>query len=116
MNETEIKHYLLNPDITPLNGFLFRVNYSGLIESAPDEIVAEEITKINAQYKPKFFNLLLKISKLLEESSVLKSHMLIDYESVKNIFLKPWETKVFNFNPSGELIILSNLVLIEIES
>jgi len=115
MNETDIKNYLLNPNTTALNGFLFRVNYSGLIEFAPDEIVADEITRINAQYKPKFFNLLLKISKLLGESSTLKSYLLIDYEAVKNVFLKQWETRVFNFNPSNELIILSNSVLIEVE-
>ena len=114
MNEIDIKNYLLNPNTNLLNGFLFRVNYSGLTESAPDEIVAEEITKINTQYKPKFFNLLLKISKLLGEPSNLKSHILLDYESVKSVFLKPWETKVFNFNPSGELVILSNSILIEI--
>jgi len=115
MNDAEIKNYLSNPNTTQLNGILFRVNYSGLRDSIPDEWLADEITKINAQYKPQFFNLLLKISKLLEKNSNLKSNITIDYEGVKSIFLKPWETKVFNFNNLNQLIILSDTLLIEIE-
>ncbi|HOI19269.1 MAG TPA: hypothetical protein PLX15_05415 [Candidatus Woesearchaeota archaeon] len=116
MNEIDVKNYLLNPNITPLNGFVFTVNYSALSTNVPDELVAEEITKINSQYNPKFFNLLLKISRLLEETGALRSHLLINHEAVKNIFLKYGETKIFNFINPNQMIILSNSVLIEIES
>ena len=116
MDEANIKNYLLNPNTTSLNGFVFTVSYSGLSSAVPDEIVAEEITKINSQYKPKFFNLLFKIFKLLEEAPLLRTHILINHEAVKSIFLRYGDTKIFNFNNSNQLIILSNSVLIEVES
>jgi hypothetical protein len=116
MNEADINNYISNPNTTTLQGFIFRVNYSNLNEKVTNEIPPEEITKINAQYNPKYFNLLLKISHLLEKTSTLKTLMIIDPEAVKYVFLKTSKTKVFDFNPTGQLTILTNNIIIEIES
>ncbi len=115
MNETDITNYLSNPNTTALNGFLFRINYSHLNTTVSSEILPEEITKINSQYNPIYFNLLLKISHLLGTTSNLKTLFIVDYEAVKEIFLKKFETKIFNFTPTGQLIILANTCIIDID-
>ncbi|MBU0460905.1 MAG: hypothetical protein KJ771_08940 [Nanoarchaeota archaeon] len=115
MNESDIKNYLLNPNTSELHGFLFRVNYSNLSSEISNEVISEEITKISSQYKPKYFNLLFKISQMLGDNSPLKSLLIIDPESVKTVFLKKYETKVFNFNSTGQLIVLASNSIMEIE-
>lgn len=115
MNEADISDYLTNPNTTALNGFIFRINYSHLCTTVSSEILPEEITKINSKYTPIFFNLLLKISQLLDSAPNLKILFLVDYEAVKKIYLKKAETKIFNFNPTGQLIILSDICIIDID-
>lgn len=117
MNEADVNNYLLRPNTTSLTGFTFRINYSDLSDTVPDELLADEITKISTKYKPIFFNLLFKISKLLLDPSELKNHLLINHEAVKTVFLEEgwsWD-KVFTFNLSGQLIILSGNNILEIE-
>ena len=62
MNEADINNYLSNPNTTTLNGFLFRINYSHLKSTVSGEIQPEEILKINSQYNPIYFNLLVTFS------------------------------------------------------
>jgi len=115
MNEADINNYLSNPNTTTLNGFLFRINYSHLNTTVSGEILPEEVIKINSRYNPMYFNFLLKISHLPETTSNLKTLFFVDYEAVKEIFLKKFETKIFNFTPTGQLIILTNSCIIDID-
>lgn len=115
MNEADISNYLINPNTTILNGFLFKINYPNLTKEVSSEIMEDEIRKINTNYDPIFFNLLLKISELTNEESILRTYLVVNYEAVKEVFLKKFETRVFNFSPTNHLCIMINNCIIEID-
>ena len=114
MNQTDITTYIQNPNISPLKVVSFKVNYPSLITKVKDEVNVEEIRLIDSNYKPIFFNLLFKLVTLTDESSLLKSHILINPENIKDILIQQCSMKVFSFN-NNVLIILSQNLLVEIE-